>query len=327
MIVPKYWSEARVQALRNGKQITVRRFGWSDSSQSEAQQLADQRAADALHRIVNGEKLPRREPKRAYNGAQGVPIREEIVGVFGDTVITRNSYGALCLNSPNVLFGDIDFPVNSLDSSTALVIAAIFSIPIGIIAGSVIGTFLSVLLCYFAAYISLFVILIVVNTLRKWLTGDQVKFYELKVERFVEAHHGWSVTVYRTPAGMRVLATHQTFDPLALEVEQFFTALKVDPIFRKMCKNQRCFRARVSPKPWRIGIHDHLKPRPGIWPIAPENMPARRAWIERYDQRSLSFAACHLLRTIGPNHVHEDVLAVKNLHDDLCRAISQLPIA
>jgi hypothetical protein len=38
-----------------------------------------------------------------YNGAAGVPIREEIVGRHGETVITRNSYGARCLNMPNVL--------------------------------------------------------------------------------------------------------------------------------------------------------------------------------------------------------------------------------
>ncbi len=140
MIVPKYWSEARAQAIRNGKQITVRRFGWSNSSQPEAQQAADERAADALHRIGNGEKLPRRDIKRAYNGAHGVPIREEIVAEFGDTVITRNSYGALCLNSPNVLFGDIDFAENSLDSSTLLVIANLISIPFGVIAGYILGT-------------------------------------------------------------------------------------------------------------------------------------------------------------------------------------------
>ena len=44
-----------------------------------------------------------REPRMPYNGAAGVPIREEIVGRHGETVITRNSYGARCLNMPNVL--------------------------------------------------------------------------------------------------------------------------------------------------------------------------------------------------------------------------------
>jgi hypothetical protein len=51
--------------------------------------------------------LPRREVRSNY-GVEGVPIREQIVQRDGDVIITRNSYGALCLNSPDVLFADID---------------------------------------------------------------------------------------------------------------------------------------------------------------------------------------------------------------------------
>ena len=109
MIVPKYWAEGSAQHRVKGRQTTVRRFGWSHVSQEEAQASADSRTADALRRILAGEKLEKREPKVAYNGAEGVPIREEIVVEHGDTIITRNSYGALCLNTPNVLFADVDF--------------------------------------------------------------------------------------------------------------------------------------------------------------------------------------------------------------------------
>ena len=108
MIVPQYWAESRVQVRREGRQVTVRRFGWSDISPQDAQAQADTRAQEALERILSGENLRRREPKLAYNGAEGVPIREEIVSRQGETVITRNVYGALCLNTPNVLFADID---------------------------------------------------------------------------------------------------------------------------------------------------------------------------------------------------------------------------
>ena len=78
----------------------VRRFGWSDNSQDAAQVNADERAQEALQRLLSGEKLPRREPKVPYNGGEGVPIREEIVSRHGETIITRNSYEARCLNTP-----------------------------------------------------------------------------------------------------------------------------------------------------------------------------------------------------------------------------------
>ena len=64
MIVPQFWAEARALA--------------------------------ALQRLVDGERLPRRKPKIGHNGAEGVPIREEIVDRHGDAVVTRNAYGARC---------------------------------------------------------------------------------------------------------------------------------------------------------------------------------------------------------------------------------------
>src|SRR5688572_18341267 len=65
----------------------------------------------------------------------------------------------------------------------------------------------------------------------------------------------------------------------------------VDPVYRRMCRNQRCFRARVSPKPWRIGLTEHLRPRPGVWPVKPERLPQRNEWIRRYESQAGGVAA------------------------------------
>lgn len=108
MIVPDFWAEARRQHKSPGKQITVRRFGWSNVSEADALAIAEERAETALGRILSGENLQKREPKVPYNGAAGIPIREEVLERHGEQVITRNSYGAHCLNSPDALFADID---------------------------------------------------------------------------------------------------------------------------------------------------------------------------------------------------------------------------
>ncbi|MFT4843826.1 MAG: hypothetical protein ACI8UD_002340 [Planctomycetota bacterium] len=56
----------------------------------------------------SGAKLvPSHERKLPYGGL-GLPIREEIVARNGADIITRNGYGARCLNEPDVLFADID---------------------------------------------------------------------------------------------------------------------------------------------------------------------------------------------------------------------------
>jgi hypothetical protein len=70
-----------------------------------------------------------------------------------------------------------------------------------------------------------------------------------RIARFIAGHPEWHLRLYRTPAGMRVLAMHRTFDPEEPAVADCFHALGVDPIYARMCLNQHCFRARAAPSP------------------------------------------------------------------------------
>ena len=47
MIVPQYWAEGHAQNRTQKRRLTIRRFGWSDTSQEDAQRQADTRAAAA----------------------------------------------------------------------------------------------------------------------------------------------------------------------------------------------------------------------------------------------------------------------------------------
>jgi hypothetical protein len=148
-----------------------------------------------------------------------------------------------------------------------------------------------------------------------------------RIRRFLASHPDWNLRLYRTPAGMRVLATQRLFQPDEPAVAECFRALGSDPIFARMCLNQRCFRARVSPKPWRIGIAGHMRPRPGVWPVSEYGRPLRAAWISTYEAAAQSFSACRFVESIGSGIVDPEVRRVMELHDELCRAQSQLPIA
>jgi len=83
----------------------------------------------------------------------------------------------------------------------------------------------------------------------------------------------------------------------------------------------------VSPKPWRIGISHHLRPRPGVWPVDPERLPQRQRWIEDYEQAAKGFAACRFLESLGSGFIDPAVAEVTQIHDELCQANSDLPIA
>lgn len=326
MIVPEFWAEGRVQERLQGRQVTMRRFGWSDTSQDEAQRHADARAREALALLAAGQHVARRELKLAYNGAEGVPIREEILSRHDAAVVTRNLYGARCLNTPDVLFADIDFSVvlGPRLGLSVLVLLELGAAAIGWACDSwVLGLMAAVVGLLFSHGIA-------TNLLRLFvaIAGGAQERAQKRVRRFCAGHPEWHVRVYRTPAGLRLLAMHRTFDPADAAVAECFRAVGADPVYVRMCRNQRCFRARVSPKPWRIGIGTHIRPRPGVWPVRPERRPERARWVEAYETSARGYASCRLLETLGGSSaVHPSARAVQQLHDELCQANTMLPMA
>src|SRR5262245_8719768 len=325
MIVPQFWAEARAQADQAGRTVRVRRFGWSDASPADAQANADARAAEALRRLLAGESVRRSEPKVPYNGADGLPIREEIVARHGETIITRNSYGARCLNTPDVLFADIDYTDTAKFNLACLIFPVLAALAAG--AGWLASSWCLAGVLVVVAFVAAWPIAGVLHRTFLGLKGGAEAAARARIARFAEGHPDWGVRVYRTPAGLRLLATHRPFDPDDPAVRAFFADIGADPQYVQMCLNQQCFRARVSPKPWRIGIDRHMRPRPGVWPVRPERLPERRVWIEEYEARSARFASCEFVETVGSGVVHPAVAPVLRLHDELSQATRGLPIA
>ncbi len=124
------------------------------------------------------------------------------------------------------------------------------------------------------------------------------------------------------------LVIHQTFDARSDEVQAFFAALSVDPVYIRMYIHPNCFRARLTAKPWRIGIPDHMRARPGVWPIQPESLEMRQAWIAQYEAKAASFASWRNVESLGSGKVDYLLRPVIELHDRESRALQrELPIA
>ncbi len=326
MLIPHFWAEARLQIKSAGKQVTVRRWGWSDLSQADAQTLAERRAQEALQRILAGENLNRRETRDSYGTQAGVPIREEVVSRHGENVVTRNSYGSLCLNAPRVLFADVDavwFPtLRTPPLGCALLIAAGLgvglwqrSLPLG--AAAAIG-----LPWLWSAVVAR------INRARRPSGEQSAKQHSLAAIRaFSAAHPQWHLRVYETPAGYRLLAMHDLFEPGGEPARAAMAALNTDRRFATLCALQQCFRARVSPKYWRI----HYKPAEHLpkskWPFPPEHVARRQRWIEGYDRLAPGYASCRFVERLGGPTTHPEAEAVRALHDRLCQADSTLPLA
>jgi hypothetical protein len=325
MLVPRYWSEAKGTRPVDGRQLSLRRFGWSDDSEAEATAHAESRLAAAFTQAANGEPVEQRDRKVPYNGAEGLPIREEVIDSFEDCVLTRNAYGALCLNTPDVLFADIDVETPSTAPFGCL---AFLTLAFGaVIAGSAVGSTALALLGLVAAT---FLAPVCGGLLRRITAGrrpDPFAVAEERIRAFAEAHPDWHLRVYRSPAGFRLLAMQACFDPQGEAAAALFQAIQADPVYVTMCRRQNCFRARISPKPWRIGITEHLKPQPGVWPIEPERLPERRRWVDHYNRIAEGFASCRFCYRLGSGRVHAKAELVRAVHDRFCQAESDLPLA
>lgn len=325
MIIPDHWAEARRQHRARGRQVTVRRLGWSLSSEADAQAMAERRAEEALQQILAGEPQARYERRAAYNGAAGVPIREEVLARHGEAVITRNAYGAHCLNTPSALFADIDFSDAPRGRYTLAVIAlmTVVSVALGLLQGGRFGFVLWLL-----SLISAHAIVGWAQRLVVLARGGHEALAMRRIRRFLASRPAWCLRVYRTPGGLRLLATHAPFQASSAEVSDFFAAVGADPLYVRMCQHQQCFRARLTAKPWRIGISGHMRPRPGLWPVHPSRLPLRQQWVAAYEQAAAGFAACRFVTSLGSGVVHPELQAVLALHDREARAdASELAIA
>lgn len=332
MQIPEYWAEARVTGKVNGRERVVRRFGWSDESQAEAERQATARAQAAMAELQAGRPVPPREQKLPYGG-NGLPIREQVVARHGELVITRNSYGARCLNEPDVLFADVDVRprLPDLVERASSRLAGVL-----LVTGGLMAIWLwrhqgfgSCCLALVAALALPIGILFVLGRLRArpgTLAASRARTVQ-HVRRVLAQHAHGRFALYETPAGLRVLALHETFDPCGEATASLLRELHTDRAYLQMCQLQACFRARVSGKPWRMGIPTHMKPRPGVWPVQEARRAEREAWIARYERVARGFAACRFVEELGTGPAHPRCVAVQRIHDELSRARTDLPLA
>ncbi|MFO0943641.1 MAG: hypothetical protein U0930_23140 [Pirellulales bacterium] len=318
MLIPKFWAEASKKLINSdGRQATLRRYGWSMTDQADAQKVANERLEEAAIQWQSNRKLRRRERRIAYGGQEGLPIREEVIDVQDTYTITRNCYGALCLNTPNVLIVDVDFSEDqSLKSCLAL-------------AGlGLVGLILSAKQLWVAAAIfgALFVIgLFVWNNLQRRLSRSDRQKKLSAIERFSQSNPDWGIRVYQTPLGFRIIVTHRLFDPTSDEVQSLFKTLNTDRVYARMCLQQNCFRARLTAKPWRCGVETRISSR--TWPVSAEVAVFRNKWIEQYNAQAIKYAACKFLWAKSGSTIAPEAKEVVDIHDRLTQCELDLPLA
>lgn len=328
MIVARFWSKHKETVVyeQQGKprQLTIERWGFSNESIAHAQEVAKRRVFEAKEEFESKRhQRPKtfwsqwkREPKVPYNGAEGVPIREEILEERDETgVLTRNSYGAHCLNTQHMFIADIDKEGMSFRNEHLTSFLLIVSI---------LTTFTVLLFSRMDLWVSLGGALLIgfpVALGLKFLAWHMYVFFsgglkEVLKDRLTE-HPSLSFRVYETPNGFRVIETSKPFVAASSFTQDLFKNLQTDPLYSKMCVQQKCFRARVSGKPWRMDMEKMPK---AAWPIdSADKLHARNQWIKEYEVRAKDFASCRLLYTVGKDEqTPSTVFNTLQWHDQLC---------
>ncbi len=136
-------------------------------------------------------------------------------------------------------------------------------------------------------------------------------YYLKRIEDYQKSQPQLSFKVYRTCAGLRFVITNASFQPESKAVVALFTALGVDPLYRHLCRQQTCYRARLTPKPWRLGLE-----RPDSrFPRNEREQAQFERWLQQYRLAASRKSVTRLLKTMGTANADPDIAHIIELHD------------
>lgn len=295
--IPPYWARGSHTGKRGWfRSDTFNAVGWSFNSLAEAKARADEKARRIFEFLRNGQTLDRYE----YGER---PLCEEIVDritVDGAEVaiITRNRYGALVLNAANVMFVDVDFEIDAhpATGSTTPPGDEDQAAPV-----RKAGFWESIRLAFS-------------NRERAERREELAEARLTRIQQWFASHPERAGHVYRTAKGFRVAITDRTFKPASEETKHIFKAMKADPLYQRLTERQECYRARLTPKPWRLEVG---KPSTCVWPREhPADQRRFQDWLEAYEDESRRHEVCHLVESIGSKTLSKEVAAVMRVHDE-----------
>ncbi len=145
--------------------------------------------------------------------------------------------------------------------------------------------------------------------------------YLQKLTAWQAQNQQYTLKVYRTYAGLRCLVTNTLLDPTSEESKRILEELGSDTRYVNLCKVQECYRARLTPKHWRIGA-----PNPKIrYPFENDSMIQKYGnWDEKYRKKCIGFTTCLILTTLGKGTVNPEVGMLMDLHDRMSCGTGEL---
>jgi hypothetical protein len=313
MKLARFWARQTGEATdASGQRIQASARGWSDQSVEDAAAVAREIATKVAARVAAG------QGKAKQYGYGDRPLPEPVIQNLADAsggvagVITRNAYGALVMNSRDMMFIDIDREGSAAPGGPAPV------------AGQDVVQDIANELA--AGIASLFGKPKVAGLPPTPAPMPQAQAADPVVAGMqdVAARHGLSLRIYKTAAGYRGLVFNRRFDPSSSETEALLREFGSDQLYIRLCKMQESFRARLTPKPWRLNLNEP----PVSFPFEGGNEEARfYEWVGKYTAASAGYATCRFLAGFGAGPVDPALQPLIAYHDQETKVGANLPLA
>lgn len=255
----------------NGKNRSYQRttcYGGSNISIEDAKIKAQQKL-ERLKALING----------APNDLDyEVDICEELIYKLNESnLITRNRYGALVLNTDEIMFIDVDSPKI---------------------------TFSRLIYSLFGSKID----------------AKKLMLKDILTEINKPKHQHFSFRIYETFKGYRIIVCGAPFDPKSKSSNRIMIDFNADYLYRILCKKQECYRARLTPKPFRVGLKNLNYKFPRIDKYEKERL---LNWVNKYDEKSKNYASCKFIS--AHNYTYKNNIV--ELHDKITDAYTTKPLA
>ena len=361
MKIYPFWARESAPVSTTSGPATVAQWGWSVNSEEEAQKVAKVRLQRLVDRITELGHFPRERQARAEY-YPGTPLREEILSVLSEVngtptcAITRNRYGAEVLNTSDILIADVDVP--ELEEAARArgrkragrragehaagspkkpgFFARLFRFgaqkqerPAGSAFDPAPEPASTTALPAAPDPASIPGLITETAPVRQYMIEAELIAFD-RIEHFARLNAAWPIFVYRTFKGFRVIVAVEGIAADSGEAQMILNQLGSDPLYMRLCRVYESYRARLSAKPWRVGIA-----APSVsWPeydassalcdpVAREKM---QRWLAQYDAARTGHATTRFIAAFGPAPTGRAAEVVE-LHARVTGAESGLPLA
>ncbi len=149
---------------------------------------------------------------------------------------------------------------------------------------------------------------------------DKLRIFEM-VRKLAATlmYQAYGFRIYETFQGARVIVLGKDFDPRDRETNTIMSEFNCDQLYMILCQKQACFRARLTPKPYRMKMQRYKVrfPREG------EDAELTQ-WLADYERESRNFNVCRFIEQVGARHHLDDVV---QLHDEITGVNFRQPLA